>query len=69
MNIENIKDLLDEGFVIQNQFATMPLEMFRKTSDGYYRFFKAYSIGEEIIIMEKDWNVFLEKVKKEMEDK
>lgn len=67
MNLSNLKEWMDQGYVISKHISSEVIS-FRKYKSGIYRVFKGSTTIENCKVVEdKDFNTFLEKARKLIE--
>lgn len=62
MEINNLKDWIDRGFVLHNKCENNFTVTIRKQPDGKYRFFYGVVIERREKIVEKDWETFVKNI-------
>lgn len=67
MEINNLKEWMDKGFVLHNKNSNNYTITIRKQADENYRFFYGVTIENSERILEKDWGVFSSKVSEFLE--
>lgn len=67
MEINNLKEWIDKGFVLRNKNNNNYTLTIRKQADDNYRFFYGVTIEDSERISEKDWGVFVHKVSEFLE--
>ena len=68
MEINNLKEWIDKGFVLHNKNSNGYTLTIRKQTDENYRFFYGVTIENSERILEKDWEVFSSKVSEFLEN-
>lgn len=62
MEINNLKEWINKGFVLHNKNSNDYTLTIRKQADENYIFFYGVTIDNSFRILEKDWEVFAGKV-------
>lgn len=68
MEINNLKEWIDKGFVLHNKNSNDYTLTIRKQADENYRFFYGVTIENSFRVLEKDWEMFVDKVSEFLEE-